>query len=148
MDRIRVLICGTHDPMSRHIRLSLENQPDMECRFLPEVAIGHPLAHDPERPVVVLLVKEALGPADLETIRAIAGVHPAIRIIAVTPGEPELLPAAFRAGMCGHVDAGDDPVRLIEAVHTAARGGTVLSPRVAGRILDAVSRYGRFEKGG
>ncbi len=143
MERIRVLISGKMDALSRPIGHALENSPDMECRLLPEGEIAPPPAHDPERPVVLLLVKEALRPPDLETIRAIAGAHPAIRIIAVTPGEPDLLPAALHAGVCGHVDAGADPVRLLDAVHTAARGGTVLSPRVAGRILDAVSRCGR-----
>lgn len=148
MNRIRVLIFGDHDPIAEKIHLALENCPDMECRLLPEEEIALPPANDPERPVVLLLVKEALRPPDLEAIRAIVLLHPAIRIIAVTPGEPEILPAAFRAGVCGHVDAGADPAGLLDAIHTAARGGTVLSPRVAGRILDAVSRYGRCGKDG
>ncbi len=43
------------------------------------------------------------------------------------------------AAVRGHMDIEAEPARFLDAIRTVAGGGTVLSPRLAARLLDAVS---------
>lgn len=42
------------------------------------------------------------------------------------------------AAVRGHMDIEAEPARFLDAIRTVAGGGTVLSPRVTARLLDAV----------
>jgi DNA-binding NarL/FixJ family response regulator len=47
---------------------------------------------------------------------------------------------ALRAGASGYVIKGSTPERLIDAIHTLARGGSYLDPAVASQVMGRVGR--------
>ena len=62
--------------------------------------------------------------------------HPEIRVIALTTfDDDEDVFAALRAGAVGYLLKDVSSARLVEAVHAAARGESVLQPSVAAKVV-------------
>jgi DNA-binding NarL/FixJ family response regulator len=67
--------------------------------------------------------------------------HPEARVIALTTfDDDEDVFAALRAGAVGYLLKDVSSARLVEAVVTAARGGSVLEPSVAAKVVARVAR--------
>jgi DNA-binding NarL/FixJ family response regulator len=67
--------------------------------------------------------------------------HPEVRVIALTTfDDDEDVFAALRAGAVGYLLKDVSSARLVEAVVTAARGGSVLEPSVAAKVVARVAR--------
>ncbi|HSK57468.1 MAG TPA: response regulator transcription factor [Actinomycetospora sp.] len=67
--------------------------------------------------------------------------HPQVRVIALTTfDDDEDVFAALRAGAVGYLLKDVSSARLVEAVVTAARGGSVLEPSVAAKVVARVAR--------
>jgi len=98
------------------------------------------------RPDVLLLSLEALGSDGPETVVQVRALSPGTQVIVWNgSGQEHLVLETFRRGALGHLVRGaaspDDVIRAIRAVY---RGEAVLSPALAGHILDEVIR-GRRE---
>ena len=94
------------------------------------------------RPDVLLLSLEALGSDGPETVAQVRALSPGTQVIVWNgSGQEHLVLEAFRRGALGHLVRGaagpDDVIRAIRAVY---RGEAVLSPALAGHILDEVIR--------
>ncbi|HXK43320.1 MAG TPA: response regulator [Anaerolineae bacterium] len=94
------------------------------------------------RPDVLLLSLEALGSDGPETVAQVRALSPGTQVIVWNgSGQEHLVLEAFLRGALGHLVRGaagpDDVIRAIRAVY---RGEAVLSPALAGRILDEVIR--------
>ena len=62
--------------------------------------------------------------------------HPGVRVIALTTfDDDEDVFAALRAGAGGYLLKDVSSARLVEAVHAAARGESVLQPSVAAKVV-------------
>lgn len=88
------------------------------------------------QPDVVLLDVAAAPAAQIREMVA----H--IRVIVLhTAGQEALVLEALRAGALGHLDKQNiRSTQAIAAVHAVSRGEAVLSPALAGRIVDEVAR--------
>jgi DNA-binding NarL/FixJ family response regulator len=86
-------------------------------------------------PSVVLL--ETAMPGGLEAARALAGTTPVLAL--AVPEEVDDVLACAEAGVAGYVtrDAGLD--QLVAAIHAAARGELLTSPRMTGALLRRVA---------
>jgi DNA-binding NarL/FixJ family response regulator len=90
------------------------------------------------RPDVVLL---DIGPPDspgVHTIERISLLAPASRILILTRSEQNRVVEAIVAGASGYILKTAPPETIIAAVKATAAGEAVLSPQVAGKLLDSI----------
>ncbi len=67
---------------------------------------------------------------------AILAAHPAVRVLVLTTYDTDAdIVRAVEAGATGYLLKDTPRAQLVEAVRTAARGGTVLAPAVAARLV-------------
>jgi DNA-binding NarL/FixJ family response regulator len=92
------------------------------------------------QPDVVLLDISASRASSLQTVGQICELFPQIKIIVLDDdGEEQSALEAFRKGALGHlVKRKAQPAEIIEAIRAVVRGRAILSPGVAGRILDEI----------
>jgi two-component system NarL family response regulator len=93
------------------------------------------------QPDVILLGVNPLRPEGLETVAQINALHPQGKIIVLSAASDQerLGLDALRKGACGYlVKRENAPAEIIEAIRTACRKGAILSPRLAGWVLDEV----------
>jgi DNA-binding NarL/FixJ family response regulator len=89
-------------------------------------------------PDVVLLDVHMPDGGGLSVIRRAAATHPAVRFLAVSVSDaPEDVIELVRAGARGYVTKTISAGDLAEAITRVAAGDVVLSPRLAGFVLDA-----------
>ena len=94
------------------------------------------------RPDVVLVDVAAASAAQVRDIAADAGV-----IVLHGAGQEMRVLEALRAGALGHLEKQDvRPPQVLAAIRAVSRGEAVLSPGLAGRILDEVAE--RYREGG
>lgn len=87
------------------------------------------------QPDVILLDLAAAPPAQIRAMTALAPI-----IILHVTGQESLVIEALRAGALGHLDKRNTPPsQVIAAIRAVQRGEAVLSPALAGRILDEVA---------
>lgn len=81
--------------------------------------------------------------------RRLRAEQPEVRVIALTTfDEDEDVFAALRAGAVGYLLKDVSSARLVEAVLTAAAGGSVLEPSVAAKVVARVARMPADEPAG
>jgi len=86
------------------------------------------------RPDVVLIDVDAASAAQVRDIAADAGV-----IVLHGAGQEMRVLEALRAGALGHLEKPDiRPAQALAAVRAVSRGQAVLSPALAGQVLDEV----------
>lgn len=86
---------------------------------------------------VALLDIRMPGVDGLTAAEQLARRAPALKVVMLTTfGEPGYVSRALRAGAAGFVLKDTGPQELIQAVRAAARGGAVLSPRIAKDLID------------
>ena len=102
--------------------------------------------------VVLWCIDTVLPPGevqgDMRAMARISELYPHSKIIVLsTDSQERLALEAFRHGAQGYLVRGHcqpieptDLAEIIQAIHTVSQGGTVLSPRVAGWVLDEISR--------
>jgi len=80
--------------------------------------------------------------------RRLRAEQPGVRVIALTTfDDDEDVFAALRAGAVGYLLKDVSSARLVEAVLTAAAGGSVLEPSVAAKVVARVARLPADETG-
>jgi DNA-binding NarL/FixJ family response regulator len=91
------------------------------------------------RPDVVLVELSLRGLSGVETIQRLSVLAPASRILVLTGSEdPHGVVEAILAGACGYMLKSAPPNELISAVRATAVGECVVSPHVAGDLLDRI----------
>jgi len=94
------------------------------------------------QPDVVLIDVDAASAAQVRELAADAGV-----IVLHGAGQEVQVLEALRAGALGHLEKpGVRPAQVLAAIRAVSRGQAVLSPGLAGRILDEVAE--RYREGG
>ena len=99
-------------------------------------------------PDIVLLDAGMLGANGLRPMQAFSASSPRSKVIVSGSGEQEgIVLSALRNGACGHLVKGENALaELLNAIRVVNRGGTYLSPRVAGQVLDAIIQGQRQRK--
>ncbi len=92
------------------------------------------------QPDVLLLRLEALGSDGPEAVAQVRALSPGTQVIVWNElGQEALVLEAFRQGALGHLVRGQaGPEAIVRAIRAVHRGEAVLSPALAGRILDEV----------
>jgi two-component system response regulator NreC len=134
-EAISIVLADDHTVVRRALRLLLEEEPDFEVVAEAEdadAAIRYVRGH---KPTVLILDLNMPGRPSLEAIPEIREASPETRIVVLTmQKEPAFARQALQLGVLGYVlkEAADD--ELVQAVRSAAGGGTYLQPALGARL--------------
>ena len=138
-ERITVLVVDDHDVVRQGVRAFLEAQPDL--RIVGEAAGGEEAIrlvreHIPD---VVLMDLVMPGMNGVEATRAVKAISPRTQVIVLTSyHEDDNIFPALRAGAISYMLKDIRAADLAEGIRKAARGESVLHPRVASRVIAEV----------
>ncbi len=143
---VRVLLADDQAMVRTGFRLILEREPDIEVVGEAEdgkraVALAREL-----RPDVTLMDIRMPQMDGLAATRLLAGhdVANPLRVLVVTTFDlDELVHEALRSGACGFLLKDAGPRLLVEAVHAAANGDSLVSPSITTRLLAHFTTTGR-----
>ncbi|HEX8958627.1 MAG TPA: response regulator transcription factor [Solirubrobacterales bacterium] len=132
---ISIVLADDHTVVRRALRLLLEEEPDFEVVAEAEdaeAAVRYARGH---KPTVLILDLNMPGKPSLEAIPEIREASPRTQIVVLTmQKEPAFARQALQLGVLGYVlkEAADD--ELVQAVRSAAGGGTYLQPALGARL--------------
>jgi DNA-binding NarL/FixJ family response regulator len=133
---IRVVVADDHPVVREGLRSFLSSRPGIEVVGEAGSADEAVAAVEELRPDVVLVDLMMPG-GGIEAIGRVRALDDPPRLLVLTSfvGDDQVLPA-LRAGASGYLLKDVDPADLEAAVRTVHRGGSVLGPAVAPRVLD------------
>lgn len=133
---ITVLLIDDHEVVRQGVRVFLDTQPDIGV--VAEASSGEEgvkLASE-HAPDIVLMDLVMPGMDGVEATRQVKAVSPRSRVIVLTSyHQDEHVFPAIRAGAFSYLLKDIGSSELADAVRKAARGETVLHPRVAARVV-------------
>ena len=135
-DKISILITDDHALVRQGIRAFLELQPDLTV--LGEADSGEAAVRMTAElvPDVALMDLVMPGIGGVEAVRQVKQVSPHTQIIVLTSyHEDEYIFPALRAGALSYILKDIGPDELADTIRMAARGESVLHPRVAARVV-------------
>jgi NarL family two-component system response regulator LiaR len=138
-ETISILIADDHALVRHGIRDFLELQPDLTV--IGEAKSGEEAARMAAElaPDIVLMDLVMPGIGGVEATRQVKQASPHTQIIVLTSyHEDEYIFPALRAGALSYVLKDIGPEELADTVRKAARGESVLHPRVAARVVQEV----------
>jgi len=135
MTAIRVVLADDHPVVREGLRGMLAAEPDIEV--VGEAASGPEAVALASRiqPDVVLMDLRMPGGDGVEAIRQLAGTT--VVVLTTYDSDADIL-RAVEAGAAGYLLKDTPRAVLADSVRAAARGETVLTPAVAGRLLGAM----------
>jgi two-component system, NarL family, response regulator LiaR len=140
---IRVLVADDHAVVREGLRTFLRLQEGIEV--VGEAGDGAEAVAEARRlePDVVLMDLVMPKLDGVEAMRQIRAERSETRVIALTSfGDDDKLLPAIRAGAAGYLLKNVQPQELVRAIRTAAEGGALLDPIVAGRLVAALEDGG------
>ncbi len=138
-DTISILIIDDHALVRQGVRTFLELQPDLTV--IGEADSGEAAVRMAAElvPDVALMDLVMPGIGGVEATRQVKQVSPHTQIIVLTSyHEDEYIFPALRAGALSYVLKDVGPDELADTIRMAARGESVLHPRVAARVVQEV----------
>ena len=90
------------------------------------------------RPDVVLIDIRLPGSSGVSVIERLGLLAPASRVLVLTRSEENRVVEAILAGASGYILKSAPPKAIIEAVMATADGESVLSPQIAGKLLQRI----------
>ena len=139
-DPIRILIADDHLIIRQGLRLILETEPDFE--LVGEAADGLEAVRLAKelQPHIILMDLRMPNMDGLSAIEHLSREQPQIVVVILTTyNEDELLLRGLRLGAKGYLLKDTGRETLFNAIRAAARGETLLSPEVMGRLLAKIS---------
>ena len=144
---IRILLVDDHPVVREGIRGMLSTEPDLdivgEAGSGPEAVI-RVAALEPD---VVLMDLRMPGGDGAEATERIRADHPAVHVLVLTTYDTDTdILRAVEAGATGYLLKDTPRAELADSIRSAARGETVLSGRLAGKLFSRVRRDPEPEK--
>ena len=140
MERINVLIVDDHDMVRQGLRVFLESEGDIE--IVGEAADGVEAVQKAQEylPDVVLMDMVMPGMNGVAATRQIKETCPSSRVIILTSfGEKENIFPSIKAGAMGYLLKNTPAEDLANAIRTVAKGGFLLHPEIASKVLKEFS---------
>jgi DNA-binding NarL/FixJ family response regulator len=135
---IRVLVADDQAMVRTGFGMIIDAQPDMALAGEAADGVEAVALARQHRPDVVLLDIRMPRMDGLEALRLLAGpgvVEPARVVVVTTFDLDEYVYAALRNGACGFLLKDSGPALLIEAIHAAVSGDSLISPSITVRLL-------------
>jgi DNA-binding NarL/FixJ family response regulator len=135
---IRVLVADDQAMVRTGFGMIIDAQPDMELAGEAADGVEAVALARRHRPDVVLLDIRMPRMDGLEALRLLAGpgVADPTKVVVVTTFDlDEYVYAALRDGACGFLLKDSGPALLIEAIHAAVSGDSLISPSITVRLL-------------
>ncbi len=129
---ISILLVDDHPVVRQGYRRVLETQSDFDVVAEAEDATSAYAAFKVHGPDIVVMDISMPGASGLEAIRNIRLRAPRARILAFSMhSEATLVKAAFKAGASGYVTKSSEPMVLVQAIRSVARGERAMSDDIA-----------------
>lgn len=139
IEPITILIADDHAIVRQGLGTLFKIQPD--CRVVGEAEAGESAVRMAAElvPDVVLMDLVMPGMGGVEATRQVKQVSPRSQIIVLTSyHDDEHIFPALRAGALSYVLKDIEPEQLVETVHRAVRGESMMHPRVAARVVQEI----------
>ncbi|GAA2778633.1 response regulator [Nonomuraea dietziae] len=134
---MKLFLVDDHPVVRAGIAALVGGEPDME--IVGEAATSHDAVRGialSEPDVVLMDLQLGDGPDGVETTRLVRALPHAPQVLVLTTYETDAdIVRAIDAGATGYVLKACPPDELFQAIKAAARGETVLSPKVATRMM-------------
>ena len=139
---IRVVLVDDHAMFRQGVRDRLNREPDIDvvadCETREE---GLQLVRE-LLPDVVILDIRLRQDSGIEVAKQIRRAHPDIRILIVSAYDyDQYVRALARVGVDGYISKENSQDELVQAIHEVVGGGAVLTPKVASKVMRAMSEH-------
>jgi DNA-binding NarL/FixJ family response regulator len=137
---IKVSLVEDNRPLAQELERWINDTRGLACLSVYPTAEAA-LKHLPQSPPQVLLVDLRLpGMSGVELIRRLKEVCPEIQCLVLTMySESELIFDALKAGACGYLLKRTNPAEIGDAIRQVYAGGSVMTPRIARKVLEMFS---------
>ena len=137
---IRILLSDDHPIVREGLAAILQTQPDFEVVGQADDGAHAVDLHSALRPDVVLLDLAMPHMDGVDALRAMRSEQPDIKALVFTASETDdRIIGAIQAGAQGYLLKGAGREELFNAVRVIARGGSLLSPEIASRLLERMA---------
>jgi two-component system, NarL family, response regulator DevR len=134
---IRLVLVDDHELVREGLKTILRGEPDFDITGEAGTASGLMELVEKNPPDIVLLdarLPDASGPA---ICRSLSAAHPEVKVLIVSSySDQDLVDGCLREGARGYVIKDIERFSLKQSVRAVHRGEVVLSPSIAGRIVD------------
>lgn len=134
---ISLILVEDHPGLSAELGAWMASEPGLSCQGV--FGSGEALLENfPDPPPAVALVDLRLpGMSGVELIRRLRQRHPDVQCLVLTLyAESELIFEAVKAGACGYLLKRTPLPEIADAVRQVHAGGSVMTPRIARRVLE------------
>ncbi len=139
--KIRVSLVEDNEPLAQELKQWIGTAPGLECRSVYRSGEAALRALPADRPDVVLVDLRLPGMSGVELIRQLKARCPELQCLVLTMyAESELIFDAIKAGACGYLLKRIEPAEIAEAIRQVHAGGSVMTPSIARRVLDMLTR--------
>jgi DNA-binding NarL/FixJ family response regulator len=135
LDEVRVVVVDDHDLFRAGLRNLLEEQ---GVNVVGDAANGQTAIELASQlaPDVVIMDLNMPGLTGVETTRKLAGIAPLTRVVVLTiSADDDDVMDAVMAGACGYLLKDSSIQDLIVGIRAAAAGESLISPQIAGKLL-------------
>ena len=135
---VTIVLADDHTVVRSGLRMLLENEPNIQVVAETGDVEGAQRSARGYQPTVLVLDLNMPGGSSLEAIPSIRELCPATAIVVLTMQEdPAFAREALRAGASGYVLKQAAGSELVQAIQTAASGGTWLNPNLGALMAAA-----------
>jgi len=137
---IKVSLVEDNRPLAQELEKWINDTKGLACLSVYPTAEAA-LKQLPQSPPQVVLVDLRLpGMSGVELIRRLKEVCPEVQCLVLTMySESELIFDALKAGACGYLLKRTNPAEIADAIRQVHAGGSVMTPRIARKVLEMFS---------
>jgi len=136
---IRLIIVDDHEMVREGLKAILGTEPDFEIVGESGTAEGLSQLVERTQPDIVLLDAHLPGISGPDATRRLGQSHPQVAVVILTTfTDDALVDDSISAGARGYVVKSVERFDLKQSIRAVARGESVISPSVAGRVLERV----------